>query len=1132
MTGLRLTDRQARATQPGAHIWVDASAGTGKSHVLTARVLRLMVDGARPDSILCLTYTKAAAGEMVGRILTQLGRWAVADAPALKRDLAVLLGGSSQVQDSHLKRAQALFLDVLDLPGGLAIQTLHAFSQSLLGRFPLESATAPSFETIDERTAKEYAAEARDKVLALALEGGDADLAKAASTLARLLADGSFDSVIAELLAMRGALTDLPAGLLALRQTVHEALGAPLGQRQEDILKQACMQATPDLGAAANHLIHSGSKTDQTRGATIQDWLQSKTREGEFDVYCLAFLTAGFKAARKQLITKPAEKARPGTADILAQEAQRLLGVRESLALKRLAEESALAIAFGQALLKHYSARKMQAGTLDFADLIDRTEALLAGQVPPEWVLYRLDSQIEHILIDEAQDNSSLQWKIVEQLSSEFFSGEGQHARTRSVFAVGDMKQSIYGFQGAEPKLFNDSKISFQAKAEESDQAFEDVGLNKSFRSVDTVLRVVDETFVGAAGTGLDAQRVSIKHDTHRTGMGGMVDLWPLTLPEEREDDTAAGWRLPLVERAEKKPDRLLAERIAEDIHQRIAAGECLPGRANPLTAGDFLILARRRSDLMGYIARALKKRGVPIAGLDRFDLKSPMAVRDLVNLARFATLPNDDFALACVLKSPLCNVSEETLMALCAGREGSLWAAAKTSPSIPQEATALLHRVLAMADYAPPFELFSHVLEAGGRMRLQERLGGEAEDAINVFLGQCLAYERSHTASLDGFLHWFLQSDVEVKRDPEAAGDKVRIMTIHGAKGLQAPVVYLADLASKPTSKSPFVHVPSGGSTVPILRRHAGNDIGPIRTAFEAAEEEAYQEYKRLLYVAMTRAEDQLICCGYASKAREAPADLEAKPDGYDLITAAFDRLDISPDADGLRRYSTPQRAALSEAAPLQDKQALYSLPDWARSKPPPEESPPRPLQPSDTGLSNMAPFKAAQISQTSLSPAKRGTLIHALLEHLPTQPQSDWRDVGMAYLEATVPQELAEELLAEALATLGLPEMHALLGEGSRAEVPIIARLGDFVVSGQVDRLAITDDAVLFADFKTTQSPPEDAPPDILRQMALYALSLEEVFPTRTVRGAILWTATGRVDWPSRETLMAHLPSTVHAP
>lgn len=1149
MSGFNLTDKQSRATNPASHIWVDASAGTGKTHVLSARVLRMMAAGCHPASILCLTYTKAAAGEMTNRILGHLGRWATQGEPALRAELATLLGGASHVDDTAMQRARRLFLDVLDLPMGLNVQTLHAFSQSLLGRFPLEARTAPGFETIDARTAEELLSSSRDELLAKAIAGTDPGLTAATQNLAQMLADKSFNETLSTLSKAAGQLHGLPknkAGLLAI---VEHALGLKPGQKREDILDAACQDNAfdgPGLRAVLGALNDAGSAPEKRdKVPLLADWLAADTaaRADQLDLYSGVFLT-GKGELRKSMMTKPAAKTMPNGPDIMTQEAERLIALQTTLTLIQVADQTADALLFGQSLMERYGAQKENAGKLDFDDLIQRTSALLEAADIPTWVMYKLDTQIDHILIDEAQDNSDVQWGIIERITQDFFSAaDGE--RQRSIFAVGDMKQSIYGFQGARPKLFNETRAAVKAKAESVGQRFEDVPIAQSFRSVAAVLEVVDETFAGEAGDGLDAQRVALKHNSFRKGIGGQVDLWPI-IDMTKEDDTDNGWRLPIIERTQEKADRALASQIADDIEAKLNRKECLPGRATPLQAGDFLILVRRRGDFMGHMARALKRRGIPLAGIDRFDLKSPLVIRDLINMARFACLPQDDFTLACVLKSPFCNVGEDMLMRLCMerGDKEPLWTHIQADKAVPKAVLQTLRAVLRRADYIAPFEFFSQLLLEGGRMALLERLGVEADDAVDVFLSQCLVYERGHVPSLDGFLHWFAQSDVDVQRDAESAGDKVRIMTIHGAKGLQAPVVYLPDLVGIPQSKYPFIDMESTlkgkRRTLPIFRRNQSADVGPIAAETEARKTADYEEYKRLLYVAMTRAEDHLICCGFRNKT---PSDddkkekKETRKDAYALVADAFERLTPIEDiGEERRRYHRPQSAPIpAPIAPAAAAAAGSALPDWSRAPAPQEATPPRPLQPSDAGLTAPKLFDVS--SPQDISPAQRGTIVHTLLEHLPDMPEDAREAAAAAYLHKQLPtasSALKAALARQSLDTLALPELAPVFGQASRTEVPLVARLGDFIVSGQIDRLAISDDGVVFVDYKTTASPPDAAgniAPAYLRQMALYHASLQQMFPGKSVTGGLIWTVSGRVDWLDYAALAPHLPKSANS-
>jgi len=1133
MATFSLSDQQARAIQPASHIWVDASAGTGKTHVLTARVLRLMVEGAHPASILCLTYTKAAAGEMTNRILGHLGRWATTDEAALKTELATLLGGRSLVTEDAMNRARKLFLDVVDLPTGLNVQTLHAFSQSLLGRFPIEARTAPGFETLDERTTEELLARSRDDVLASAVAGVDTALAEASQALARILADQAFHETVGALRGIAQDVLKLPKAREQLLKRVQTALDLKPGLTREGVMLEACADDAFDrdgLKSVITAITDHGTENEKDGlGAMLATWLilDPAKRAQDFDSYAAVFLTTE-NTIRKKLLTKNPAKAFPDGLDIMAREAERVLKVNQTCALLVVAQQSCDGIIFGQRLINGYERAKESAAKLDYDDLIERTRALLETPDIPTWVMYKLDTQISHILVDEAQDNSDVQWRIIDRLSQDFFAGTDED-RARSIFAVGDMKQSIYGFQGARPELFETTRGDIRMKAEQAGQHFEDVPLNQSFRSVSAVLDVVDTVF-----TRTDAHGRQNKHRSFRQGVGGMVDLWPVTVPDKTEQDET-GWHLPLRERREMKADQILAQKIAGDIKCRLAAKEHLPGRSKPLSAGDFLILVRRRNDFVIHMVRALKRRGIAVAGVDRFDLKAPLAVRDLLNVARFVCLPQDDYTLACALKGPFCNVSEDMLMELCAQRKGSLWQHIQSHPAMPEPAMETLKSALKRADFMPPFEFFSHILQAGGRRALLTRLGEEAGDAIDELLEQCLIYEQSHVPSLDGFIQWFMASDEDVKRDAEAAGDKVRVMTVHGAKGLQAPVVYLPDLVGTPDFKKRFIpleQVSKDGkpSTIPIFRRRKDAEIGPLKDATDSIRAADYEEYLRLLYVAMTRAEDHLICCGYRSGKTQNRA---GQPDAYALVEAAMNEMaDVVRLPDEVKRYAVAQSAAVP-APKLQDakQSSAIETPSWLFSAPPEEDSPPRPLRPSDR--EDDAPKLFTLREEGAISAAKRGTLVHKLLEHLPQLPKSNRTDVGAQFLRQSLPgapDGLITDLLEQAENTLALEALAPLFGPGSRAEVPLVAKLGNFVVSGTIDRLSVLDGQVLYIDYKTSAAPPQtiaDITPSYMRQMALYHFSLKQMFAGQDVKGALVWTVSGRVDWLDDQGLGGYLPS-----
>ena len=1138
---------QRRASDPAASVWVAASAGTGKTTVLTERILRLLLEGTAPSRILALTFTKTAAAEMANRIAERLGPWATMTDEDIERKIGVLLGRPASVAEKN--RARTLFARVLDAPGGMPIQTIHAFCQSLLRRFPLEAGVAPHFTLMDERDAEEMLGQAREEVMSRAQGADGEELRAALVQVTRHVNEETFAELMAELARARGRLGRMfrrfgsLAGAVA---AVRRALGLGPDETPASILDRACADRAFDalgLRMAAEALRASGKKTDAARGEGIARWLASApaSQIDDFGDYADLFLTFSddMPKVRARLVTKEIAGKVAGIENILDSEAARLLAVE----FRRRAAETAAATAglltLAAALIDTYATRKRVRALLDYDDLIHAAERLLTTEGNASWVLFKLDGGIDHILIDEAQDTNPEQWRVAASLAAEFFVGLGRHEALglspRTVFAVGDVKQSIFGFQGADPGAFLDMRDRFEAKARAIARPFRKVDLNVSFRSVAAVLGAVDAVFANpAAASGVNLDGAPIGHDASRTGQGGLVELWPPVEP--RPSDELPAWRPPVERTRGDSPEARLASLIAGRIARMVRDGERLPSRDRPIRPGDVMVLVRRRTGFVDALVRALKKLDIPVAGVDRLMLTEHLAVMDLVALGRFALLPEDDLTLATVLKSPLVGLTEDDLFRLAHKREGGLWRAlgarAGENPAFAR-ARDELGSLLARADFVPPFEFYADVLGARrGREKLLARLGPDAEDPLAVFLDLALAFESAHPPSLEGFLHWLERGAVEVKRDLEhGAVDAVRVITVHGAKGLQAPVLFLPDTMQVPTKGPRFFWTggasdPRGDETEPEVL------LWPPRRAFaeEVTESERARvaaldgnEFRRLLYVAMTRAEDRLYICGWRGK--------NAPPDGnwYELIRAGLRGIAAeSEDAFLKEAGETAGATVLRLVAPQtadaepDDKAGaargvLDPLPPWAREAAPPEPVPAKPLAPSrppedEMGLpSPLGPDGGLRF--------RRGTLLHRLLQHLPGVAPERRGAAARRWLERSAAdwdEESRARLAAEALAVVSDPAFAHLFGPESRAEVPITGAIGSTVISGQLDRLAVSSDSIFVLDYKTHRQPPatESQVPEIyLRQMALYRALLAGAFPGRPVRCALLWTEGPRI-------------------
>jgi ATP-dependent helicase/nuclease subunit A len=1114
---------QRAAADPGASVWVAASAGSGKTKVLSDRVLSLLLSGTRPERILCLTFTRAAAAEMAMRVNDRLALWATAPDAAVSDEIAALLGNPPDA--ARLDRARRLFAQVLDVPGGLKIQTIHGFCQSLLGRFPLEVGIAPHFEAMDERSAAELMAAARDTVLVAARRGGA--LADALAIVTGHIEETRFAELMTQLKQDRGRIARLIAdhgGVEPVADKIYALLEVAPGLSPQDIVNESCLNGTFDaaeLAQAAEALKAGTEKTDQPRGSLIGQWLAASVteRQAGFMAYAGGFLTNDGQI-RARLITKKAAQNAPGAKAALVVEAERLAAIMEWRRAVITAQASVALLRLGAALLKAYEAAKSALARLDYDDLILKSSALLRGNVSAAWVLYKLDGGLDHILIDEAQDTNPEQWDVVAALADEFFAGEGARPEPRTIFAVGDPKQSIFSFQGADPAAFTAMRDHFRDSAKAAKMPWRAIELNWSFRSTAPVLAAVDAVFGRAvAGDGVVPGSEPMQHSAVREGHAGLVEVWPLVGPRDARERHP--WEAPLEREARDSPPARLANVIAARIESWIGREE-LPSKGRMIRAGDIMILVRRRDSLVERIVRALKARNVPVAGVDRMILSEQLAIMDLIALGDFLLLPEDDLTLASVLKGPFIGLNDDDLFALAYDRgKTSLWRRLAADTRFAA-AHAWLAALLARVDYIPPYELFAHVLNApavsgsAGRQCLVARLGVEAEDPIEEFMNLTLAHERVGPPSLQGFLHWLRASDDSVKRDMEHRGrDEVRVITVHGAKGLQAPVVILPDCVAMP-QKGPEILWTDGLPLWPPKR-----SLETMRCAETRAEADRHrdQEYRRLLYVAMTRAEDRLYVCGWHGP--QTPSETcwyNLVADGIAAIAEPYAFSAEGEDGwtgDGWR-LTCPQTAP--PAIDVADIAAPDPPPEterWMHAPPPPEPVPSRPLAPSQSGVD---PVVVSPLDGDAHNRFQRGQLIHRLLQMLPDLPADRRAAAAGRYLDLAVHDldaDARRAIAAEVMAVMEDPAFAPLFGPDSRAEAPITGIIdgpqGPETVSGQVDRLVVHENKIIVIDYKTNRPPPARQP-DVaeayLRQMAAYRAVLRQIWPDRQVRCVLLWT------------------------
>jgi ATP-dependent helicase/nuclease subunit A len=1126
---------QARASDPSASAWVSANAGTGKTAVLVKRVLRLLLAGSTPESILCLTYTKTAAAEMQNRMLEQLSDWATISPDDLNKDLNALLRRAPD--EKELRTARRLFARALEAKGGLKIHTIHGFCERLLQRFPLESQVTPHFSVLDDRKQALMRRAAFDTAVSRAAGDNDSVLGKALAIAIALTTEGRVREVIDVVCGKRAELARMVAyhrsrddwagaEALALKSLFNvaeheetaliEQLGAVLTDDEIDaaIAAFAAYGGTTDMDKTAEAALHAArSSGGENRLAAFKElFLRS---DGE---------------VKARVCSKAIERGAPSICATLEQAHGTFGALNDKLAHVRLAEASAAVLALADAVQADYQRRKQAEAALDFDDLIMKTQNLLSRAEAAAWVLYKIDGGIDHILVDEAQDTNPAQWSIIEGLAAEFFSGQGARDKLRTLFAVGDEKQSIYSFQGADPTRFAEMGRAFRQRAEALGLIWHEVPLNLSFRSTEPILKAVDRVFAkppAADGLTWNGDAI-IQHHLFRKGEAGLVELWEIEKQEKPEESEAfEPWN---EDSAGARSVDALCKRIAAAVNGWIRT-EQLPARGRMVRPGDILILVRRRDPFTTPMIRELKRLRVPVAGADRMKLMDQLAVQDLVALADVLLMREDDLALAVVLKSPLFGFDDDDLFKIAHKRSSTLWAALKAkADDDPRfaEAAEKLSQWLARADLLPPYEFFSELLGAEDqrlRKAMLTRLGPEAAEAIDEFLDLALSYDREAAPSLQGFANQLRAGDVEIKRDMEQQRDEVRIMTVHGAKGLQAPIVILPDTCMRPRLQGVRLYPLPRAGEPPEEVGHLvwppamHSNLAGIEQSKDLADRAERQEYHRLLYVAMTRAEDRLYICGW-----EGVQSREKGKAWYDLVNdglAGCLTEQVGSDGKTIHRMESAQAEPAQDSAGETEQTVAAPLPAWAAAIAPRERSRPK-LAPSrlafgleggDKGLSpDQPPLGPLALSENSRY--ARGRLVHALLQHLPeVEPENQERAarVFVAARGAELDQRLKNEIVDETLAIVREPAFAPLFQPGSLAEVPVVARIGAYDLKGQIDRLAEVAGGLLILDYKTNRPPPKslhEVAPAYVAQLAAYRWALRGLYKGRPLRAALLWT------------------------
>lgn len=1148
--------RQMRAATPGISAWVSANAGSGKTHVLSQRVVRLLLNGTPPSAILCLTYTKAAAAEMSLRIFDILAKWSQMSDEALHEEISKI--ESQSVNAEKVSFARTLFASALETPGGLKIQTIHAFCESLLHRFPLEANVAGHFQVLDDVSAEDLQAQARSIILNQAAKEPSDAIATAIDSVLEQGGEFALDDLIGKFISMRHALSDFISHANR-RDGLRSEIARRLEVEPEDgdpYSKIWPIPSMPDdqIEAYYSAALDGKNKSPKDFATCLMECKKAASYERKYEILCAGLLTqAGKPRSLKNAVSKDILALLPDMPDRLEFLLDHLNNQIDYLKRRLCLDVTEQALLLAEQFIDTYEGLKRRMAMLDYEDLIVKTEQLLSKSGAGPWVHYKLDRGIDHILVDEAQDTSPVQWRVIQSLADEFYTGESARGLNRSMFAVGDEKQSIYSFQGARPERFDQERRDTQKRAIHAEKAFESISLRVSFRSTSEVLNLVDLVFADHdAKRGLTYSDDDVLHETVRQNAPGQVELWPMLAKEPAQD--MENWLEPFDAVAEQDPINILSQQITAVLESWVGKEQILDqktGANRNIRAGDILVLVRKRDAFVPTLMRTIKSTtNIAVAGADRLKLTDHIAVQDLMSLGRVVLLPEDDLSLAALLKSAFFNVTEEQLFDLCAdrGTNQSVWTQLKKN----SQSNALwgdIHdqviKFQSLSQTCSVHGFYSRILEVlGMRDAFLGRLGHEVIDVLDEFLALALDHDQDGTSSLQIFLDQLESSEPEIKREQEQSLDAVRIMTVHASKGLEAPIVFLVDPGSAAFHASHMSSIrlldpPDHQSNMPKCPLWVpgsaveNQKTDEIKTASEHVAEE---EYRRLLYVGLTRAADRLVVCGY--RGTRAPS----KPTWHSLVEGGFDRADaemkqeITYNLAGMawdiqrfsRGKSNDKDAQIEQANAVSG--TVNTRPDLLDKPLTNVKGLPRPLIPSgasvlvdgDDGKNHKtSPF--ATRGAKNISAIEYGKAIHRLLQVLPNLLANDWRFNAENYLQNRLPELSAHErddMIESVINVMTDQKFSAIFSTESASEFSIMGSLmikdEERIVSGRIDRLVVEDDRLLIVDYKTNFKAPTDISeisPSNIAQLAIYRAVLAPLYPNKTIEAGLLYTRTPKI-------------------
>lgn len=1111
---------QQLASDPKNSSWVFASAGSGKTKVLTDRVLRLLLSGITPDKILCLTFTKVAATEMQNRINSELASWVLFDNLKLAEKLLTLSG--KVASNSELKKARVLFAEILDAEEKIKIQTIHSFCQSLVKIFPFEAGIKPNFEVLEEAQEKLLLQKAQKEVLKNCSK--NPKLKDLITKINSRLHESTFGELVSELLSKKDQLTVLKEKFFGIDGVIEEIFKKFLVEKNQtaeeifsNFLQKINQKKVLELALA---LDKSELVTNKKIATSIKIFFENPSLKN-FSAYQLAFFTKENES--RKINGKVLEDL---TLFQIAEDQKKLISdFCDQLNSHKICNSTALLLKFTDAILEIYAELKSQNAFLDYNDLIVESNRLLANPNFSDWVKMKMDGLFDHILIDESQDTNHQQWNIVKALTEDFFSGISVTNKQRTIFIVGDEKQSIYSFQGAEAHISEEIFSYFREKLRGHPIQFHKINLNNSFRSLPVILEVVDAVFAGEKEKSAITKISDFQgHRPIREGLGHF-EIWPQVKVKKEEKPKSKErnyeWEFDFTAQENYSEKEFLAENIAKKIKAWVESGRILKSQSRPLKYSDFMILLRRRTDGFDKIlSRFFHQYQIPLNSPSKIKFADSLLIQDLLAAAKFALSPHDDLNLAALLKSPIFGILEEELLEICIFKNTNQTTIFKALAGLPKfsQTLNLLNDLIKNSQKFNSFEFFYFLLEQKNRLKIISRFGSESSEILDKFSLKVFDFCETLSPNLQKFLDFVEKLNPEISLLGEK-NNQVLITTIHSAKGLQAPVVIIPDCCfdtnklRSTKEKISWIDFEQNKLSLPIWCTAKEEENNLLKLAREIKKNEAKDEYLRLLYVAMTRAEDELYIAGSGNtndeecwynliKKSVTQKCWEVEFLDEDNAKIAAQKFEIKNETLGMG-YAIP--ATRSKSNPLaeqtQSHLGLAAAPTHSNSQGFDF------AQPSNYGVNE---------DKILANPSQiKGKLIHKILEIFGknfTAEKSWLAEIAKKIIarEEFLDIEEKNKIRQEVLNFLSSEQFEKLFSGKVQCEVEVV---GNQTLK-RIDLLIERENEILIVDYKSDETLPNNIPSSYTAQLKTYEKLIKNLHPQKKISSAILWVKFLKLD------------------